>query len=248
VEDLADLLASVFEFLVGGMLFTAALVFLALSTSAPSLATSDQLQTITSNTSLAVLVLVAFAYVMGVVAESLARELFEPLLDRVTVRNRAFARGDDGEPNGALAERIEADATARGRRWLWWRQQKLRRVIGGDFSLHDCASTARERDRQRTKVMNAETLNHEVVSQLKRLRLERVFALSLAVAAPGLILRGDLGYGLVCIASVAVMIHLVQIRFRRYCDAIARVYRLDEEGALRGVLPTADNLPVGRHD
>jgi hypothetical protein len=44
------------------------------------------------------------------------------------------------------------------------------------------------------------------------------------------------------------MIHLVQIRFRRYCDAIARVYRLDEQGALRGVLPTADNLPVGRHD
>jgi hypothetical protein len=217
VETLSDFFASAVEFLVGGVLFIVSVAFL-LSTwiTFPSLSSGDKTQFSAFET-LITTVFVAAAYALGVVAESLARSPFEPLLDRITVRTEAFL------PDHGAGVTRQAPASGR---WTARRNQITELCLGDDFTVDHRKAARAERERQRMKVMMCETLHAEVQGQLKRLRLERVSTLCFFVVAVALLTKGHWQFAAFALASTAGMIWVVHTRFRRFCGAIVRTYDL----------------------
>lgn len=98
----------------------------------------------------------------------------------------------------------------------------------GYYSRDSCRQAERERERQRLAVAMSshDGLQSDIDSQLKRLRLERITTLSLALVLVGFIIRGETVPALVSLGLLGVMISIVHGRFRRFCSAIARGYQL----------------------
>lgn len=224
LESLSEFVASAFEFLVGGILFTMSVVFLLTGGSTlPSLSESEKLLPIDST--LVSIVFVALAYTMGVVGESVARSPFEILLDRITVRTDAFFQG-----NGAPANQEGSASGTRGT----WRNRITELALGREYTIRQLDLARAERERQRAKVMTChESLHAEVQGQLKRLRLERVFWLSMAVTTVALAIRGYWQYTALGLVFTVCLVWVVNTRFKRYCGAIARAYKLVEEENLK---------------
>jgi len=192
--------------------------------SRPSLS-ADEISLLSANSTLVTIVFVAAAYAMGVVAESLARGPFEILLDRITVRTDAFFHGTGATVNG--------EGSADGKRSAW-RNRIAEFGLGREYTIRQRNLARAERERQRAKVMTWHvSLHAEVQGQLKRLRLERVFALSLAVTAVSLGIRGHWQYAALGLVATAGMVWVVNTRFQRYCAAIARAYKLVDEENLK---------------
>jgi hypothetical protein len=216
VDDLSDFISGVLEFLVSGMLFTCSVLFLILGISGFPQLTFEELKLL-AGSQLLVLVGLAWAYAMGVVAESLARAVFEVLLERVTVRRAEFA-------SAGAAEGPDGSRRRSPRAWL----SSL--VVGPSYTPAQRSAAAQARERQRARVMTWHVALHaEVQGQLKRLRLERVFALSLFITAVSLGLRQEVGYAVAAFLATGVMVWLIHSRFKRFCDAIARAYLLVED-------------------
>jgi hypothetical protein len=217
VETLSDFFASAVEFLVGGILFIISVAFLLSAGYVlpdPNGAHKDLL---VAYSTLITTVFVAAAYAMGVVAESLARSPFEPLLDRITVRTEAFL------PDHGAGVTRQAPASGT---WSARRNRIIELCLGDDFTVDHRKAARAERERQRMKVMTCETLHAEVQGQLKRLRLERVSALCFFVIAAALLIRGHWQFAALMLASTAGMVWVVNTRFRRFCGAIVRTYDL----------------------
>lgn len=218
METLSDFVDKAVEFLVGGMLFTMSVAFLISSGSTlPSLSDAE-ISLLSTNSTLVAIVFVAVAYAMGVVGESLARSPFEFLLDRMTVRTEAFCRPGVGAPT--------KEGPGPGARSTW-RNRITEFVLGGEYTSRHLKLACAERERQRAIVMTCHvSLHAEVQGQLKRLRLERVFSLSLAVTAFSLAIRGQWQYAALGLVSTACMFVLVNSRLKRFCAAIERAYKL----------------------
>jgi hypothetical protein len=222
VETLSEFFASAVEFLVGGVLFLLSLVFLlSVGVTVPKL-TKDEMDLLSANATLIATVFLSAAYAMGVVAESLARSPFEFLLDRVTVRTKVFLplgdRTPPSEPDGA--------PTSAPSRWRALQNWFIVAGLGDNFTIDQRNLARDERERQRTAVMTDESLHAEVQGQLKRLRLERVTTLCLAVTAFSFVIRGHWHYSEVAGAATICMGWVVKGRFRRFVGTIVRTYKL----------------------
>ena len=95
-----------------------------------------------------------------------------------------------------------------------------------DFPDKDFPTPGDERERQRSAVKIAHPMLHgEVESQLKRLRIERVMALSLGIAALGLLVRAEWALAAACVVATLVLVWRVNDRFERYCRSIRNSFR-----------------------
>ena len=231
MESMSDFVASAVEFIVGGILFTLATAFLIVTLISPDgwpVLSERQMEFVSANTTLLGIIFIAASYAAGVIGESLARSQLEWLLDRQTVRHAAFQT----PPWTAVVKRATPlrkppEPSALGRRWGAFKTSLTERALGGDYDVASLKIARGERERQRAVVMTwHEQLNAEVLSQLKRLRLERVFTLSLGLTAIALAVRRDwLLFGAAAFAAVWG-IWLVNTRFTRYCNSIARGHDL----------------------
>ena len=214
METLSGFVASAVEFIVGGILFTLAVLSVLLSGVTYHHVDSQVVDLVSASTTLVAAVFVAISYAMGVVAESLARSMFEGLLDRVTVRTEAF-RDPHGHPSSVTTVATHRRGALRSR--------LIELVLGDGFTVADRDAARAERERQRAVVMTFHvSLNSEVQGQLRRLRLERVFTLALMVAVVSLALRHDWLWVLGGGAALVLMVWLVKGRLERYAAAIAR--------------------------
>jgi hypothetical protein len=241
VDSMAEFIASAVEFLVGGIIFTIAVAFLLVGGSVPRLR-GDEIDFLSGNAALVAAVFVAIAYAAGVAAESLARGIFEILLDRVTVRSPAFRVRD---PLGGNTPGQSDHGLTR----QWNRIHA--RALGRDYSARQCSLACEERERQRTEVLASSKvlLNNEVQGQLKRLRLERVCSLSLVIVAVALLGRRHWTYASLAGVSAAWMAWLVHTRFQRYCSAISRSYkRLTEESDRERSLRANDDGSISERE
>lgn len=100
--------------------------------------------------------------------------------------------------------------------------------LGGYYTTDSCSVAERERERQRLAVaMSAfDGLQADVESQLKRLRLERIASLSGLMVCLGFVIQHAWWPLLASLVIVAMLIRVVHGRFRRFCNAISRGYRL----------------------
>lgn len=232
---MSDFVASAVEFIVGGILFTLAMAFLVVTLASPGewpTLTHSQMEFVSANTTLLGIIFIAAAYAAGVVGESLARSQVEWLLDRQTVRHRSFQ-----DPRPVLTKKATTDhhsaPSELALRWTAFKNRLTERALGGGYRVADLERARGERERQRAVVMTwHEQLHSEVQGQLKRLRLERVFTLSLAITALALALRQDwMLFGVAGLASLGG-VWLVNTRFRRYCSSIALGHDLVTESKL----------------
>lgn len=235
METLSDFVASAIEFIVGGVVFSGAVVLL-LSTGADLPPVSDTTLTLlTSYAPLITVLFIAGAYAMGVIAESAARFAFEFLLERKTVRTVGF--GATSAPLGGAGRPEPRTGMAR-----FW--EVLR--FGRQYTIEQGRQAIAEREEQRVRVMtDPATLNGEVQSQLKRLRLERVVALSLFVATVALARGGYRGWFVIALIATAVMVLLVRDRSGRYCRSISRANNFLGHEIL-GSPEATGPLPTGR--
>lgn len=216
-SSLAAFLDKGLEFVVGGALFLGSSFFLLVCIGwKPAILVSQFDPALASSIGFGAAMVVA-AYAAGVIVESWCRFMFEWDLKRITVRHQAFIKdrnwAEHPEPSSAL-ERVLG-----------------RRDSHNYFSAADCAAAEAERERQRARVMTLHAgFYADVESQLKRLRLERVAALSAFLVFAGFVIQPDVGAacttGLLCVA----LYRLVHGRFRRYCNAIARTFALVDGG------------------
>ncbi len=211
METLSDFVASAIEFIVGGIVFSSAIVLL-IGVGADLPVVSDTtVALLTSYAPLVTVLFIAVAYAMGVIAESAARFAFEFLLERGTVRTAGFGATPQHPGSGGPTRRTRV---AR----LW---EVVR--FGRGYTMESGRQAIAEREEQRVRVMtDPATLNGEVQSQLKRLRLERVVALSVVVSTLALFIARDWGWFAVSVGALAVMIFLVRDRSGRYCRSISR--------------------------
>ena len=224
MDTMSEFVASAVEFIVGGMLFTLAVLSLLLSGATFHPVDSQLVDLLSASTTLVAAVFVAISYVMGVVAESLARSMFEGLLDRVTVRTEAFR-----DPHGHPSSEITVATHRRGA----LRTRLIQFVLGDGFTTADRDAARAERERQRAVVMTFHvTLHSEVQGQLKRLRMERVFALSLLVTVASLVIRHEWGWAMTSGAALILSVWLVKGRLDRYAAAIARGHQRVEDDQL----------------
>jgi hypothetical protein len=224
---MSDFVASAVEFIVGGILFTLAAGFLVITLASPGgwPSLSDaQMDFVSANSTILGIIFIAAAYATGVVGEGLARAVMEPLLDRHTVRNEAFL------PKGLETEKTKeaekADSDESKSRATAFRRWRTRKLLGQDYAIEHRNAARFQREAQRAVVMRHEQLHAEVQGQLKRLRLERVFAFSLGLTAVALLLRADWTLCAVTAFSCAITTRLVHVRSGRFDSSIARNHLL----------------------
>lgn len=228
MDSMSDFVASAVEFIVGGILFTLSTAFLVVTIVSPGgwpELSKEHLALVSANATLVGIIFIATAYAAGVVGESLARSPVEFLLDRHSVR----------KPEFVVLPKPETVTEEKDRRgWSALRARMVAVTLGGDYTLAARNSARSERERQRAIVMTwHEQLHAEVQGQLKRLRLERVFTLSLLVTTVALGLRQD--WRLFAMGAVASAwgVWLVNTRFQRFCGAIARAHQLVVNAGLK---------------
>ncbi len=234
MDSFADFIASAVEFLVGGILFSLALVVLLFESVDTSALTAGQIALLSANSSLLFFIGIAIAYAVGVAAESMARWSFEWLLDRITVRTPQFL------PTRVPLTAQDRPTTPRERLRAWIVGLALggQPLAAGDpsvgFTVQDRSAAREEREKQRSTVMTFHvSLYDDVQAQLKRLRLERVFALSLLVTTLALVGRSQWTAAGWSLCGLVVMSILVEARFGRYCKSIYRGYERVTEDRLR---------------
>ncbi|HRC18796.1 MAG TPA: hypothetical protein PLV11_11010 [Phycicoccus elongatus] len=248
MESLSEFIAGAVEFVVCGILFLLAVLSLMWSLDAPVAQLVTSFKDIGGSSSAAIMFF-ALAYGTGVLTESLARWLFEVLLDRITVRISAFQRPPTAPAPGTLGRdpgvapltgpRLDPDsARFRSRqtirlKWTAFITTVVRLMLGyrtGSgvwYTIDDRASCREERERQRALVMSTEgPLATEVQGHLKRLRVERVYTLSMAVVALALAIRGSLTGAILCAIASLVLTFLVHDRLIRYAKAIVRCHAI----------------------
>jgi hypothetical protein len=226
-ESLSSFVAGAVEYIVGGLMLLGSLVFLASAFDWNLAVTEDDLDSLqASSASLAVsLLLVALAYAMGVIGESLSRALMEWDLVRVTLANKSFA------PKAPTAE-----PAATGRALTSPPEVETLRATQSKTAIVKISESERkkfelERDRQRMVVMTKHAhLYADIESQLKRLRLERVAFVSVGLLVLGFAFRWEGAQTLVSMVAAALLGWLVHMRFKRYCGAIARAYEIVSQG------------------
>lgn len=250
MESLSEFIAGAVEFVVCGILFLLAVLTLLWSLGAPVADLVSSFKEVGGSSSAAV-IFFALAYGTGVLTESLARWLFEVLLDRITVRTPAFQRaattppspppppmpGPDPVPATVTGPRRDPaslryharDAIRGG--WATIVGAVVRVLLGyrsGSgvwYTLEDRAGCREERERQRAIVMRTEgPLAAEVQGHLKRLRVERVYTLSVAVVALAMAARGSFAWAALGAVATVVLTFLVHDRLVRYAKAIARCH------------------------
>ncbi len=116
MDALSEFVASAIEFLVGGVLVTIPLIFF-FSEFANSINPNQFANALMAYTTIVTMVAIALTYAVGVIAESLARALFEPLLDRITLSH------DDFQTPGSL------DAQTRDERLRMTKKERERQRI-----------------------------------------------------------------------------------------------------------------------
>lgn len=252
MESLSEFIAGAVEFVVCGILFLLAVLTLLWSLGAPVAELVSSFKEVGGSSSAAV-IFFALAYGTGVLTESLARWLFEVLLDRITVRTPAFQRatrtppsptqapmpgaGPDPEPAPVTGPRRDPASRRYHARdairsaWATIVGAVVRVLLGyrsGSgvwYTLQDRASCREERERQRAIVMRTEgPLAAEVQGHLKRLRVERVYTLSVAVVALAMAARGSFAWAALGAVATVVLTFLVHDRLVRYAKAIARCH------------------------
>lgn len=230
MDSMSDFVASAVEFIVGGILFTIAVAFLVVTIAHPGSwpeMSQAQMDFVSANSTVLGIVFIAAAYAAGVVGESVARSSVELLLDRETVRSDAF----QDPPPHVRPKKKAAKPAPRPTRWQQLKTYLTERALGDDYTVAQLKVARDERERQRAVVMRHEQLHSEVQGQLKRLRLERVFTLSLAITTVALGLRGDWSLFAITLVASVWGVWLVNTRFKRYCGSIARNhYLVDEQG------------------
>jgi len=227
-DDLSAFIADGIEFIVGGTIFLASLVFLLFSIGwEPVEGLPGLIDELGSGSS--VLLFVIAAYAVGVLVEGVSRMIFERVLDRKTLRRKAFWR----LPAMDVGDLPEAKPGEKQKAWLGkgeaWRpdprDEKQGEWIDEEFTNDDLAVTVFIREYQRAYVMTAHLgLADEIGSQLKRLRLERVAFTSACVVFLGFLFSQSWWELLVWSAVMGVVLVVVLKRFDRYCSAIARVF------------------------
>jgi hypothetical protein len=225
-DDLSAFIADGIEFIVGGTIFLASLVFLLFSIGwEPVEGLPDLMDELGSGSS--VLLFVIAAYAVGVLVEGVSRMIFERVLDRKTLRRKAFWH----LPAMDVVDIPEAKPGERKKAWLGKREvwhsasedHEQGEWIEEDFTNHDLALTVFIREYQRAYVMTAHLgLADEIGSQLKRLRLERVAFTSACVVFLGFLFSQSWWELLVWTGVLGVVLLVVLRRFDRYCSAIAR--------------------------
>lgn len=211
-DDLSAFIASGIEFIVGGLLMLGSIAFvlLAVEWNVPAFLEDVAWSSDNSQVLLAV-VLLAGAYVTGVIGEGTSRMLCEWDLDRATVRTEAFLKG----PVAPVSSQ------ALKQRWAAWRLN----VLDPDgFTRSHLDAAVKEREKQRTMSRQNPEVHSDIDSQLKRLRLERTAVLCALLVTFGFAFAGEQLDMLVSAAVTAFLAVLVHKRFRRYCDTIARAY------------------------
>lgn len=265
MDDLTDFVASTLEFIVSGVLFTAAAVFVGVSWAGAPNITADEMAWLKATPSLVIIGVVAFAYAAGVLAESFARAIFEPWLDRITVRRTEFQEApldaeskeskteteDEASVDAPLGAEIRESGTETSKavivgmaaerdlktRWKEW-------TLGDGFTAQDCADRCKGREQQRTVVMTLHpAVFAEVQSQLTRLRLERVFALSSGLVVIAFLFQREFVYASVSTIGASVVVWAVKARLDRYCGAISRGFKISTH---RAIMDRANELSAAR--
>jgi hypothetical protein len=225
VDSMSDFVASAVEFIVGGILVTLAAGFLVLTLVDPHgwpTLSDQQMAFASANSTLLGIIFIAAAYAAGVVGEGLARVVMEPMLDRHTVRAKEFLPDE-------LRARMDvkaAKADEAARRAIAVRRWRTRKLLGANYAMEHRTAARYQREAQRAVVMRHDQLHSEVQGQLKRLRLERVFAFSLGLTTAALLLRGDWTLGAIAAASALIAARLVHERSGRFASSIARNHKL----------------------
>ncbi len=225
-DDLSAFIADGIEFIVGGTLFIASVVFLLFAIDWSPVEDLPKLSEELGSASAALLFLIV-AYAAGVLIEGVSRMIFERVLDRKTLRREAFWHLPAVDPDDLPQPKPKARP-----KWFLgsgkaWRPDPLDASKGGmeevEFTNHDLALCVFVREYQRAYVMTAHLgLADEIGSQLKRLRLERVAFTSAAVVGIGFLVSGQWTELLVWMGVLAVIFVIVRQRLDRYCNAIAR--------------------------
>lgn len=212
MDDFVNVLAEVFEFVVGGMLVLAATVFVILGVTPGQTWSDDVLEYLrgTDQALLAGIVGIVLSYAVGILGEGGSHALFEWRLDRATWAHEAF-RTERGLDELPPAEPWHV--ALRHPRWP-------SRVDRAELKV-----LKKERERQRTYVMSRHPLIHrQVESQLKRLRVERMAALASLLFVVGFGLRHEwASAGIAAVLSV-YLVWLVFRRFGRFCSSISAGY------------------------
>jgi hypothetical protein len=256
MEALSDFISSVVEFLVGGILFTLALGYLLLGiTGVPHIDADAKRVLGQSSAVLPIAIIFIFlVYALGVVAESAARAIFEVVLDRLTVRKPEFletrttsavsasasssASSDSSERSSSRPTKFRTRLTKLLHGDGKFRTRLTEFLLGDDYTVEDRNAARSERESQRARIMTFHpSLHAEVQGQLKRLRLERVFALSMGIFTVALAIRGSIGWSIVGLVTTGGLCWLVKTRFGRYCGAIARANKLIVRENMRQVDP-----------
>lgn len=236
---MSDFVASAVEFIVGGILFTLAVAFLVVTIAHPGSwpeLSQTKMDFISANSTLLGIVFIAAAYAAGVVGESIARSSVELLLDRETVRSEAFT----DPPLDVRPKKRAGKPAPEPSRWKKLKTRLTELALGDGYTVAELKVARDERERQRAVVMRHEQLHSEVQGQLKRLRLERVFTLSLALTTFALALRDEWTLFAITLVASAWGVWLVNTRFKRYCGSIARNhYLIDEQGVTEAPVPAA---------
>ncbi len=215
METLSEFVASAIEFIVGGVLFLLSVAGAAVAVFHVRLDIKELAALGQAYSTAATAIFASLAYATGVFAESVARASFEWQLDRITVRTPEFLSA-----RGALD--VPPD-------WPWgrFRQALSRRLLGDGFTVADRTVARAERERQRWDVMRTDPgLYADIGGQLKRLRVERVVALCLAIVAFACLWSGHVTPGLFVVVAALGMGALVNARFERFVKAIKGGYRL----------------------
>lgn len=163
-----SVIAEVFEFVIGGMLLLAAIVFLILGLTPGETVTDDVLRYLQDSDQTLVIasIGIGLSYATGILGEGGSHAIFEWKLNRVTWSHAPFRQ--------AATERI-----ARRNRVAVAQGRDPEPELPSGYTAGRLHLLKEERERQRTYVMSRHPLIHrEVESQLKRLRVERMAAVS----------------------------------------------------------------------
>lgn len=219
MDALAKLLAEITEFLVGGVLLVISLTVLAYVCFPDDVAALADRKVPESIGGALTIAAVAVMYAFGVMVESASRMLLERWLTAMTVATPEFGGQPAPEPPTG---------------WL-------RAVLATVFFDRSLLARPRSeeaialRERWRTEATNyRESLGNTIEAQLKRLRIERTFAVCSAIVLVATVIAQVWVLVPVTALLVALSFRVVLERFGRYLKAIVRAHAIMErEGRSR---------------
>lgn len=218
-KDLSGFVAEGIEFIIGGTVFLASVVFLLFALGSLPIDSDFRLADELGTAGVTFLA-VACTYAAGVLIEGASRLLFERILDYMTLRVDAYWTREEKDDD----ESVETP-TADPDRTRWFLGSGVVEGTQRPYTAQDLAACVAVREKQRVYVMGAHpNLSAEIGAQLKRLRLERIaFASGLVVFLAFLIFNAWWA-AVAWLGVLGVLGVLVFQRLQRYCATIARAY------------------------